>query len=236
MTTPDTRGAAPRPSGPELPVWQLEGSPVEPYASMEELDPDGLMIDDGAGLDIDSRGHQPVRTAVRPQRANPVTVLLALSAMVALGGVSFAIGRTVSAGGSTPGQATVVAGSGPTTGGNGLPGPAPNPGGVPLVPGGEDGAGVASGTTTVSGTVVGVSSNSITVQQANGQTVTIATDASTGYHSQTSATSASVTTGTTVIVQTSGRTGFSRERGGISAGASPGLGVGRATSVTVLGQ
>jgi hypothetical protein len=89
----------------------------------------------------------------------------------------------------------------------------------------------------VSGTVVSVGSGSITVQQANGQTVTIVTDSSTSYRTQTAATNADVTTGATVIVQTSGRSGFGRERGGISAGASPGVNFGRAaTSVTIVSQ
>ncbi len=235
MTTPNTSGATPRPSGPELPVWQSETPSVGPHASIEELDPDELMADDGAALGINSENDAVVRTPVRPQRANSVTVLLAVSAMIALGGVSFAVGRMVSAGESTT-QATVAGANGQPAGGNGLPGLAPNPSGAPIAPGGGTGAGVA-GATTVSGTVVSVSSSSITVRQANGQTVTIATDSSTSYHSQTSATVADVTAGTSVIVQTAGPSGLGRERGRISAGASPGLNFGRAaTSVTIVSQ
>jgi hypothetical protein len=216
--------------------------PAEPYASIEEPDPGELIGDDGLGLGIDS-GSDPIEMLpLRPRRANSVTVLLALSAMVALGGVSFAVGRMVSAGANTAGTAAVAGANGQPAGGNGLPGLAANPSGAPIAPGGKAGSGLTAAATTVSGTVVGVSSSSITVQQANGQTVTIGTDTSTSYHSQTSATISSVTTGAAVIVQTSGRSGFGRERGGISAGASPGLGAGigsglggvRAASVTIL--
>ncbi|HEY1167930.1 MAG TPA: hypothetical protein VGE81_02950 [Candidatus Limnocylindrales bacterium] len=237
MTTPDRSSADPRSSGPELPVWQLEVPPAEPFASIEELDSDELLVDEVDAIGIDSRNNLIDRSPVRPQRANSVTVLLAVSAIVALGGVSFAVGRMVSTGGSTTGQAAVAGANGPTTGGNGLPGPAANPGGGPIAPGTGAGIGVAAGTTMVSGTVVSVGSGSITVQQANGQTVTIVTDSSTSYRTQTAATNADVTTGATVIVQTSGRSGFGRERGGISAGASPGVNFGRAaTSVTIVSQ
>lgn len=244
MTTPDRSSADPRSSGPELPVWQLEVPPAEPFALIEELDSDELMVDEVDAIGIDSRNNLIDRSPVRPQRANSVTVLLAISAILALGGISFAVGRMVSTGGSTTGQAAVAGGNGPTTGGNGpttgrngLPGLAANPGGGPIAPGTGAGIGVAAGTTMVSGTVVSVGSGSITVRQANGQTVTIVTDSSTSYRTQTSATNADVTTGATVIVQTSGRSGFGRERGGISAGASPGVNFGRAaTSVTIVSQ
>jgi hypothetical protein len=216
----------------------------EPYASIEELDPGELVADDELALGIDSGSDPIAMLPLRPRRANSVTVLLALSAMVALGGVSFEVGRMVSAGADTTGTAAVAGANGLPAGGNGLPGPAANPSGAPIAPGGEAGSGLTAAVTTVSGTVVSVSSSSITVQQANGQTVTIETDSSTSYHSQTPATISSVTTGAAVIVQTSGRSGFGRERGVISAGASPGLGAGigaglggvRAANVTILSQ
>jgi hypothetical protein len=226
-------------------VWQFEVAPVEPFASIEEIDP-GEPAAYGEAVFGDSDNEPLLRTPVRPRRANLVTVLLAVSAMIALGGVSFAVGRMASTGGSTI-QSTVGGANGQPAGGNGLPGVVPNASGAPLgpggglpgggLPGGGTSAALAAGSRTVSGTVVSVSSNSITVRQANGQTITIATGSSTTYHSQTPATAADVTAGATVVVQTAGRSGFGRERGGVSAGASPGTSFGRtASSVTIVSQ
>jgi hypothetical protein len=96
--------------------------------------------------------------------------------------------------------------------------------------GGDDGFGPRAAT--VTGTVVSITSSSITIQTAGGQTETIAIGSSTTYHSQTAATSSDVTTGATVVVQTS-RTGVANT-GQASASSSPGVTTaGTATDVTI---
>ena len=79
----------------------------------------------------------------------------------------------------------------------------------------------ALGATTVSGTVVSVSADSMTLKLANGQTVQIATGSSTTYHGQSSAASTDVTTGATVTVQTTVGTAAGSSAG-TNAVASPG--------------
>jgi hypothetical protein len=146
-----------------------------------------------------------------------------------LGGISFAVGRVTAAGQSGTGSSTAA-------GANGFPGFGANASRSPIIgPGGVNGD-LTSGTATVSGSVVSVTSGSITIQEANGRTVTIATGSSTAYHNQTSASGTDVTTGATVIVQTSA-TGAQSGSGPASASASPGTnGTRTATSVTITGS
>jgi hypothetical protein len=56
----------------------------------------------------------------------------------------------------------------------------------------------------IQGTVVSISSSSITIKLADGQTVDIAVDSGTGYHRQADATAGDVTTGSTVVVNLGG--------------------------------
>ena len=131
------------------------------------------------------------RLKTRPRKSNSVTALLAVSALVAVGGIGFAVGRL----GSTAQTTTTNANSNggfPVANASGLPG-----GGF----GDGRGFGLAS---TVSGTVVSVGTDSITVKLASGQTVTLATTSSTAYHAQTAGSSSDLTSGDTVLVQTTG--------------------------------
>src|SRR5947209_7833216 len=75
--------------------------------------------------------------------------------------------------------------------------PATNGGGFGQFAGG--GAGVS-----IQGTVTAVTAQSITLQLASGQTVTIPVEPSTTYHSRTAATASDVANGATVIVQVAG--------------------------------
>jgi hypothetical protein len=135
----------------------------------------------------------PIRPAtIRKPRSRSVPALLSVAAVVAVAGLCFAFGRV-----SAPAQSTTLG----ANGANGLP--AALGSGAPGDFGGDRGAG-PGGLSSVTGTVVSVSGSSITVQLADGQTVQVATDSATTYHSQTAATIGSVATGSTVQVQVSG--------------------------------
>jgi nucleoid DNA-binding protein len=172
----------------------------------------------------------PQRATVSARRPSPArgsgstTALLVVSALIALGGVGFAVGRATAAGGTT-GQSNAAA-----NGGFGGPAAASgNPGDV------ARNAGV--GATTLTGTVVGVAADSITLKLANGQTVQVATTGSTTYHNQASATGTDVTTGSTVTVQT--RVGSAASSSaGTNAGASAGTAsrTRTATDVTITAK
>ena len=160
------------------------------------------------------------RAAVRvPQRrTNSVTGLLIVAALVAAGGVSFAVGHATAGG-----QTSTTSQNGDA---NGLPAGFPNASGAPGFGGGPGGFG---GAAAVTGTVVSVAADSITVKLASGQTVTVATGSSTTYHNQTSGSSTDLAAGQTVQVQTSGGVPT-----GASASASPGSQTTRtATDVTI---
>ena len=157
-----------------------------------------------------TRARMPGRT----RRAGSTNLLLAVSALIALGGISFAVGRATSSAQAGTTQSTLAA-----DGNQGFGGPA--------------GSG-AVGAATLSGTVVSVAADSFTLQLANGQTVQVATGPSTTYHGQATAAGTDVTTGATVTVKTaSGATAGSSA--GIGTGASPGslTGTRTATDVTI---
>ena len=224
MTSPTMQGPLPQPADSAAPVWQPEPAAAEAVAPIDDV----TLVSDAVPAE---RPHAARRPPAR--RANSVTVLLIVSAMVALGGVAFAVGRVTATGQSGTGQTTVNGANG-APGANGLPAFGPNASGQPeLGFGGRDGG--LGGAATISGTVVSVTSSSITVQLANGQTVTVATGSSTTYHAQTAATSSDVTQGATVAVKTSG-SGIVTNQGS-SASASPGTaGTLTATDVTITGK
>ena len=130
-----------------------------------------------------------------------VNALLGVALVVAVGGVAFAVGRATAPASAastgtgrfgTNGQGFVPGGGGPNASG---------------APGGLGGFGGFAGGASIQGTVTAVSANSITLQLASGQSVTIPLDAQTTWHERSTATAADVTTGSTVIVQVSGGRG-----------------------------
>ena len=133
--------------------------------------------------------------AVKPAHQDRSTVILLLiAAMVAIGGISFAVGRVTAGGG------TGTSNTGTT--GRGFPGGGRNFSFAPgqsFDPGQFGGRGIGGGGA-VTGTVVSVSGTSMTVKLANGSTVTIDLSGTTTYHSQTAATSSDVQPGATVQV------------------------------------
>ena len=168
----------------------------------------------------------PLRTPVETtrRRMGGLDLLLAVAAIVAVGGLAFAVGRltapTATLAGATGARGNGGGGFGGELGGN-------RGGGA----GGFGGFG-AGGSVTVQGTVVSVAADHITIKLANGTTVDIPTSSATTYHTQTAATSAAVTAGSTVQVQLDGR-----PRPGASAapGSSPAARPARSASdVTVV--
>lgn len=139
-----------------------------------------------------------VAVAPRKRSGAWVNVLLGVAAVIAIGGVAFAIGRsTAPASAATNGRF----GSG-FANGNGFavgPGSSFQPGqGVP-------GRGFfGTGGPTIDGTVESIDATSMTIKLASGDTMTIAFDGSTTYHQSTPATSADVAVGDDVAVRVSG--------------------------------
>ena len=120
------------------------------------------------------------------------TVLLAVGLLIAVGGVTFAVGRI-----TAPAAAA-------TTRGNGAFGT----GGFPAGGTGAAGAGAAGlgrggfgGGVLLTGTVEAISGTTMTLKEANGSTVTVNLAGTTTYHAQAAATAADVTTGKQVQVE-----------------------------------
>lgn len=196
MTTSHDTGAASQPGTVAPPVWQplpaterVDESAAEDLAGEPSTEPVAGFMSGGSRPGV-------------ARRANSVTTLLLVSTMIALGGVAFAAGRVTATGQSGTGQTTTgINGAG---GQDGVPNLGPNASGVPNLDfGGRDG-GLNGPGGTVTGTVTSVTSTSITVQLADGQTVTVALGSATAYHVQTAGTSSSVTTGSTVTIRTTG--------------------------------
>ena len=131
-------------------------------------------------------------------------VLLAVGLFVAVGGVTFAIGRV-----TAPAAATTRAGLGNggfTNGGAGAGGTGT----------GGFGRGGFGGGVLVMGTVDSISGTTMTLKEANGTSVVVNLAGTTKYHAQAAATAADVTAGKQVQVQVSVAGGFG------APGASPG--------------
>ena len=230
MTKPLTTGNLLQSESMAPPVWQPQPR-VEPIDQAEEVPAEEPEGDDAATeLAIEPRSHAARRAPAR--RANSVTALLVISAMVALGGVAFAVGRVTSTGQSGTGQAA----AGVANGQNdqiGVSGFGPNASGAPGLALAGRAGGFGGGSGTISGTVMSVTPGSITIQESTGQTVTVSTGSSTAYNTQVAAASSDVTTGATVLIQTT-TTSAAAAAGSPSASASPGTTIARtATSVTI---
>jgi hypothetical protein len=137
----------------------------------------------------------------RPAKQDRTTMmLLVVAAFVAVGGIGFAIGHLTAPTASAAANAT--RGPGGFAGRN-LPSLAPgqtfNASQFGAGAGARGGlGGVAGG---VTGTVQSVSGSAITIQEANGTSVTIDISGTTTYHNETSAQSSDVKVGSGVVVQ-----------------------------------
>ena len=199
----------PKPAGgtnlADPPVW-------EPPTMLDEAD-------EVPSVELEPAVVTQPRVRVRPRRANSTSTLLVIAALVAFGGVGFAVGHATS--GSQAGTTQ-----------NGAAGQLADASGLPGGPNGDGLRGGLAGAATVTGTVVSVSTDSITVKLASGETVTVATGSATTYHNQTAGSSTDLAAGQTVQVQTSGGT-----VAGPNASASPGTGTTRtATDVTITSK
>lgn len=204
MTTPNAdpgNGAAVPPVAAMPPVWE----PASDADAPEEV----------SGTEIAPPAISRTRARVPARRANSTTSLLVVAALVAFGGVGFAVGHVTGSGQTGTGTGTQ----------SGLSGFGANASGAP---GFGDRVGLG-GTATMTGTVVSVSADSITLQLTSGSAVTIATGSSTTYHNQTSGSITDLAAGQTVQVQTSGGANAAP-----NASASPGTQTTRtATDVTI---
>ena len=145
-------------------------------------------------------------------------VLLAVGLLVAVGGVTFAVGRATApaAAASTPGG---FGNGGFTNGGTGN-------GGAGAAGLGRGGFG---GGVLVTGTVDSMSGTTMTLKEANGSTVTVNLASATTYHAQAAAIAADVTTGKQVQVQVAIAGAFGAPGASPEAGASPAAGGGNTT-------
>ncbi len=155
-----------------------------------------------------------------------LNIVLAAAIAVAIGGVAFAVGRT-----TAPVSAATGTGRGGNFGG-GFPGAsfAPGASGQPgFGRGGFGGAG--GGAVTVSGTVVSVAGDTLTIKTASGQTIEVSTGTSTTYNTQTPGSASDVQAGKTVQVQLTFAGGGA---GRPNASSAPSRPIGTAGSVTVV--
>jgi hypothetical protein len=180
----------------------------------------------------------PTAPVVQPGRAGrTLNLLLILAALVAIGGVAFAVGRT-----TAPRTAAVAGPGGGTGGGNAGAGNfgggnfgggnfgGPRGSGAPGGPGGAFGGRTAG----IRGTVTAISPTTITIQIANGATISLAIDGSTTYHREVAGAATDVATGREVIVQLNGRNANGGGPGASPAGASPAATTGTAGDITVV--
>lgn len=154
-----------------------------------------------------------------------LNIVLVIAAAVAIGGVAFAVGRT-----TAPVSAAAGTGRG-NFGGAGFPASsfAPRANGQPGFGRGGFGGGFGAGLT-ISGTVVSVTGDTLTVKTAAGQTVEVTTGSSTTYDTQSAASASDVQAGKTVQVQLD----LASAQGRASASATTAGPVGTASSVTIV--
>jgi hypothetical protein len=171
----------------------------------------------------------PAVVLARPARRDPLPIVLALAALVAVGGLSFAGGRLTAPAAAVTG----LPGTGQRGGqGNGQQGNGQGNGFGTV--GRALGAGVA-----IKGTIAAVAADHITLRLDNGQTLVVPVDTGTTYHRQASATSADVTTGAPVLVQMASNAGGGAGPVAPNASNAPGaIGrfIGTARDITILAQ
>jgi hypothetical protein len=139
----------------------------------------------------------PPALAAKPKKQDRTTLaLLMVAALIAIGGVGFAVGRSTAPAVTSPGTGD----NNPFGGRGNFPSLAPGQtfnlgqfGGAPR------GAGAGGA---VAGTVQSIDATSITVKLTDGSTVKVLLTGTTTYHSETAASSGDVHAGATVRIQT----------------------------------
>ena len=234
MTTPPSDPVTPEPGlsrslTEPVPTFQPGFAPVEPEAPPAAPD----LAPSPAGTKRGSSGSSRI-----------LNIALGAAVLVAVAGVSFAVGRGTAPASDTAGNGRVfVPGQGGVIvpGGNGgnLPDASFDPNGNGGFPGGGQGRGANGdrgfggfgGGLTITGTVDAISADSVTLKLESGQTITVGLDASTTYHQQADAAASDATAGTTVQLQMAG--GFRPgQNGNGNSGNAPTLGT--AGSVTIV--
>ena len=170
---------APTPGSTPPPTWATDPAPSTPV-SPPQAPPTSF-------------APAPLVSTMTPRknRASAGTALLLVGALVAIGGVAFAVGRVTAPAAATT---TGLGAAGRGTGGEGGFGPG-GFGGAGGFGGGRNG-----GALSVTGTVVSIDANSIQVKLANGTTQTLTLGSSTTYRDSTSGSAADVVPGATVQV------------------------------------
>lgn len=155
----------------------------------------------------------------RPQkRDRSTTILLLLAALIAIGGIAFAVGRLTA---PSAAAATNNNGNGGFRNGFGRNFPSLAPGQT-FNPAQLGQVGQFVGRNGIEGTVTAVDANSLTLKLTNGLTVTFSTNNATTYHQETAAASSDVKPGATVRVSVQGGGGAGGLGGGQNnPGSSP---------------
>jgi Domain of unknown function (DUF5666) len=145
-----------------------------------------------------------VAVAPRARSSGVLNLLLIGAAILAVGGVAFAIGRSSAPASGFRGVGTVTDAAIVPPGGSFAPGP-----------GGPRGFALDGGPA-IDGTVTAVDADSITLMLKNGEEMTIALDGDTAYHEATDATAADVAVGDDVSVKVDGGGRIQSSNGGSS--------------------
>ncbi len=153
--------------------------------------------------------------------------LLVVAALVAVGGITFAIGRA-----TAPASAASAFPSGAGRAGLG-PGGSFDPGTLPAGAGPGGFGGLGGRTLTVTGTVKSLDGSTLVITGSDGIETTIDVSGST-YHAQSPATSADVTPGTDVSVSVTGFGGMRRPDASAAPDVSPGPGSVSITATDVM--
>lgn len=173
----------------------------------------------------------PIPPAALPRRPSSssrlLNALLVVAAVVAIGGVAFAVGR------STAPTAATIRGNLPGGFFQGGPGASLEPGQSPVVgdfPNGQGGGiGGLGGGLTISGTITSLTGDRLTIETASGQTIELELDADTAYRRSTEAAATDLGEGSNVEVQVDVAAGLGRP----AASGDP-ASLGTASSITVV--
>ena len=222
----------PTPGSTPPPTWTPDApqGPVSPPPAAPTLSPP-------TSAPPTSFAPAPLIATTKPgNRASLGTALLLVGALVAIGGVAFAVGR-VTAPTATAATNGLGAGRGTGNGGTGFGGGPVGSGG----PGGFGGVGRTGGGLSVSGTVVSIDASTIQVKLANGTTETLNLAPTVTYRDSTTGSASDVTPGSTVDIGLSlgagtGPTasGQPRPSGGFGGGFGGGLTNATVGTITVV--
>jgi hypothetical protein len=142
----------------------------------------------------------PVRPVRQKKQDRTTMALLFVAALVAVGGLGFAVGHLTASPAAAANPTFGRGGGGFNRGGGGFPSLAPGQTfDLGQFGGGNRGLGGITGG--ITGTVQSVNGSTMTIQLASGQTVTVDLSASTTYHSTTPASADQVKVGSSVTVE-----------------------------------